>query len=97
MCETHSFGFDTPDCKYLHSLVIRLEGDVDSSCEVFIEYDKDGRWCKVANVSLSGATREIRVVPRRCDSFKVRICGKGRIALRSVTKSVEKINNQGIG
>ena len=93
MCETQSFGFDTPDCKYLHSLIIRLDSPVGAYSEIYIEYDGDGKWRKVANTGSQKGTRNIRVVPRRCDSFRIRICGKGECSIRSITKAVERIDH----
>lgn len=91
MCETHKIGFDTSDSKYLRSLIIRLESPIGSYGEVYIEYDDDGRWHKVAGGGSRISPQCVRVVPRRCDSFKIRICGKGECAVRSVTKTVEKV------
>jgi len=86
-------GFDHPDKKYVCGLQIRLLGDVGTEAEVFISYDEEDVWHRVQSIRCKGGGDYIRLRPRRCDSYRLRISGKGRCKLVSVAKSLEKAGN----
>ncbi|MBQ3527520.1 MAG: hypothetical protein IJA52_03085 [Clostridia bacterium] len=91
MCESTRMGFEAPDRKYVSSLQIRLDTEAFSYCDVYIEYDGDGVWHKVSRVRGKKRSALIRIVPRRCDSFKIRLKGRGPCEIRSICTTLEKI------
>lgn len=93
MCETGDMGYTTPDRKYVSSLQIRTERESFSDISVFIRYDRDGQWHPV--YSNGNGDTLLRVFPRRCDSFKLRIEGRGKCSILSVTKTLEGVSAVG--
>lgn len=90
MCETVNMGYTTPDRKYVSSLQIRTERDKYTDIAVFVQYDRDGEWHPVYSAGKGDAL--LRVTPRRCDCFKLRIEGHGKCSVLSVTKTLENVS-----
>ncbi len=89
-CVTGSIGFEKPDHKYVSSLSLRIEAGRRAEADVMIEYDRDGIWHKSTSVCTEGDTSvTVPVIPRRCDSFRIKLCGKGDVKIRSVTVVLE--------
>jgi len=55
-------------------LRLQTEGDLT----VWIQYDSSGRWEKAATVTgPKKGLQTVELVPRRCDHFRLRLCGRG--------------------
>lgn len=53
---------------------VQSEGDLTA----WIQYDSSGRWEKAAGVAGKGkGLQTMQLIPRRCDHFRIRLCGKG--------------------
>ena len=82
------FGLDESEDKYLSRLVLRLEAAPRTTVEVALSYD-GGRW-ETAVSRAVGDQREkltLPLIPRRHDSLRLRLRGKGQITLRSLTRT----------
>lgn len=94
MCETARHGFEYPDRKYVGGLGIRLDTDSFAHCDVYIEYDGDGIWHKVSRLRGRKRAALVRIVPRRCDSYRLKMKGKGHCEIRSITTTLEKLRGK---
>ena len=89
-CQTGNMGFDTPDAKYPSRINLRLQLQPGARADVYIQYDSDGVWRRVANAeyhSLFSVT--VPVFPRRCDHFSLKISGRGGCRIYSLVKVTE--------
>ncbi len=89
-CETGLWGLDIPENKYYSGIVVRLFGEKGSRADIDFQTNSDGIWKRqisvkaenVGSVSLPFATP-------RCDHFKIRISGKGKVKLFSISRKIE--------
>lgn len=88
--ESGDFGYSTPDMKYISKIQIRLVVPVESSVNIFIEYDSSGYKEFIGGISgTSLMSFTLPLFPRRCDHFKIRIEGKGECKIYSISKVLE--------
>lgn len=88
LLETGDFTSGSPDCKRLLRVQLRLEAEAGASITAAAQYDSDGQWHTLANVT-AGAKRSftLPVLPRRCDHFRLRLMGTGAWRLLSLTRT----------
>lgn len=88
LLETGDFTSGSPDCKRLLRVQLRLEAEAGASITAAAQYDSDGQWHTLANVT-AGAKRSftLPVLPRRCDHFRLRMTGTGAWRLLSLTRT----------
>lgn len=88
LLETGDFTSGSPDCKRLLRVQLRLEAEAGASITAAAQYDSDGQWHTLANVT-AGAKRTftLPVLPRRCDHFRLRLTGTGAWRLCSLTRT----------
>lgn len=88
LLETGDFISGSPDCKRLLRVQLRLEAEAGASITAAVQYDSDGQWHTLANVT-AGAKRSftLPVLPRRCDHFRLRLTGTGAWRLLSLTRT----------
>lgn len=80
------FVMDSPDHKTIHRLKLRAILGKDAQLQTEIAYD-GGHWQPLGNtVKGSGmGSAELPIIPQRCDSFRLRLSGKGEVSLQSLT------------
>ncbi len=88
--ETAPQGYSVAGHKFISSLQLRLEGDDDTLAEISIEYDGDGVWHRQKTIYGTGGNVTVPIRPRRCDSFRIRMSGRGRICILSLIKKLEE-------
>ena len=82
-----NIGLDSPEELYLSRLTLRLEAEVKSRIEVAVSYDS-GAWETLAQLTADGRRCfDVPFVPRRCGSLRFRLKGRGRLTLRSLTRT----------
>lgn len=87
--ETGEIAYAYPDRRYLSRLQIRAELFAGSNFCVAVSYDH-GNWTEVfCKTSTSRETHLIPIKPRRCDTMRVRISGKGGFRLFAFGKTLE--------
>lgn len=89
--EFGDMGLDSPNKKYISKLQFRMKVKYPALVRISIMYDNSGTWEEVyhANVSkLNSFTANI--IPRRCDTMRVKIHGNGEFELYSLAKTVER-------
>lgn len=87
---TGLIGLDSPDNKYISKLQLRLVVEAKAHIELFIQYD-NGDWKRYYRLN---ATKRrsvvVPIIPRRCDTCRIKIVGKGSYRIYSLTKTIEQ-------
>ena len=89
--ETGDIGMETPDCKTVTRLTLRLRLDPGARMAVYIRYDDAPAPTHVLTLT-GNSTRSFSapVLPRRCDRFRLRFAGRGGFRLFSVARTAEE-------
>ncbi len=86
--ETGPIGLDLPDHKYISKVQVRAK--VRGEFRLSVSYD-GGAWQEKMHVSHTELNSvAVPIIPRRCDTFRIRMEGRGEFRLYSVTKTTEK-------
>ena len=89
--ETGDIGIDNPDNKYVSKLQIRLEVDEHALVRIEVKYDNEGDWLEKYKINLTRKRSfTVPIIPRRCDTMKLRISGRGACRIYSITKTYEQ-------
>lgn len=87
MAEFGDFAEGSPNKKGTSKLMMRVEVDEGASVTVEMEFDSDGVWREVCQMS---ATKKrsfnLPIIPRRSDHFRIRIKGRGTWRIYSMTR-----------
>ena len=85
---TGTLSADSPDSKYINRLDIRMQ--LDGTARAFVEYDSNENWVHLGTVNGQGLKSfTFPILPRRCDHFRLKLQGKGKVKIFSITKSVK--------
>lgn len=88
MLMTGDIGLSDPDVKQLKKLEIRAKLYDGATMDVSVMYDADGTWHDLMRTEAPGFdTKTYTGLLARCDSFRLRIHGNGRIVIYSITAS----------
>lgn len=91
MVESGYIGFAVTDKKYVSRLNLRMTLEVGAYVDFWLQYDSDGRWEHIFNMSGKGTrTFTMPIKTRRCDHFRYRLSGKGECKIFSITKDIEE-------
>lgn len=89
--ETGDIGADMADSKYISKLQFRMEADKGTKVKIELQYDKDGVWEQKFMLSPCRLrVFTVPIIPRRCDTMRIRISGKGGFKLYNITKTIEQ-------
>lgn len=81
------FTDSEPNAKAVSKIQIRLELGVGAEARVFIQYDSDGIWEKVHELSaISRRSVYLPVIPRRADHYGIKIEGSGDCRIYSIAR-----------
>lgn len=84
------FGMDYMGQKYLSRFNIRMQITNGARAKLEIQYDQDGTWHDMGEIrGQNTKTFLLPVIPRRCDHLQVRISGKGRCRIYSISRILE--------
>lgn len=84
------FGMDYMGQKYLSRFNIRMQITNGARAKLEIQYDQDGTWHDMGEIrGQNTKTFMLPVIPRRCDHLQVRISGKGRCRIYSISRILE--------
>lgn len=84
------FGMDYSGQKYLSRFNIRMQITQGASARMEIQYDQDGKWEDMGEIrGHSTKSFLLPVIPRRCDHLQVRISGRGRCRIYSISRVLE--------
>lgn len=83
--ESGMLGIETPNRKYLSSVIIRLH--LSGTAKAYVKYD-NGSWVETNSISGSALTYNLMIKLKRCDFFRIKIAGSGDFKLYSLTKII---------
>ena len=86
-CESGDIGTDYPYHKYVNVITIRYEVDSGALFRVEIMYDSSGAWERL--LEYQATKKKSITIPmrlRRCDHFRLRLSGIGKVKIYSITK-----------
>lgn len=89
--ETGDIGLDSPDHKYVSKIQLRLDVDEGSLVCISVQYDHETEWRE--EYRINPHTRRnytVPVIPRRCDTMRIRFSGHGSFRLYSMAKTIEQ-------
>lgn len=90
-CETGDIGRSDPNNKYVSKLQVRMEVDAGASVRVELKCDGFGAWEEKARFSVTNKRSfSIPIIPRRCDTMRLRVSGTGGCRIFSISKIIEK-------
>jgi len=88
--ETGDIGLSSPDHKYISRLQLRLEVERGARVRVLARYDHQGPFEEIARVNPTGKRSvTVPVIPRRCETMRLRLEGYGGFRLHALTKTME--------
>lgn len=87
---TGYIGTDSPDKKYVSRLDVRMKLEPNAKVSFYADYDSLGEW----ELLYTMTGRDLKsfaapVKPKRCDHFRLKICGVGNAKIYSICKTVE--------
>lgn len=88
---TGDIGLDSPDHKYVSKIQVRMVVDAGARIEVYVQYDKETEaWTKKYEIAPTMKTScYIPIIPRRCDTMRMKIVGEGMYKIYSICKTIE--------
>jgi hypothetical protein len=92
MAETGEYGYESTDERYLCRLDIRVKLEFGAHFNVWIQYDQNGKWLSLARLvgdTVAPIVRTVNVMPHRCDHFRIKVTGIGKMRLYSFRKIYE--------
>lgn len=95
-CETGIRGFEASEYKRLKCVELRMKLCAGARCDVSIEYDSTGKWESVYSFDTEGMTT-YRIKDRfdKCDTYRLRLQGYGKMVLYSIGEVYEEAGNIG--
>ncbi|MGM9635753.1 MAG: hypothetical protein ACI3YE_06320 [Candidatus Avispirillum sp.] len=88
--QTGDMGYDTPHHKYVSRVILRFEPEAGASATVSLSRD-GGEWVTEYAFNCTGdGIKTVELRPRRCASFCIKVEGRGKCVLRSLTSVWER-------
>ena len=89
-------GLSLSENKRLKSLEVRMKIYPGARCEVSIMYDEDGRFENIASFDTAGmSTYRMNGRLNKCDSYRLRFSGYGKVVIFSIGETYEEAGNIG--
>lgn len=90
--QTGDIGLDSPDNKYISKMQFRMEVGEKSLVRIQVQYDQElEEWEEVYRMNFTRKRSfTVPILPRRCDTMRLRISGYGDFLLYSITKTIEQ-------
>ena len=89
--ETGDIGLTSPDAKYVSKLQLRVEIGDDSLFGIEVKYGDETEFHEVKRLNMTKKTSfSVPILPRRCDTMRLRLFGRGSFKLYSLTKTLEQ-------
>ena len=88
---TGDHGQDSPNEKWIRRITLRVKAERGSKLFVDVMYDSDGRWHRALTYEARGKrTETLKIRAMRCDHYKLRYTGYGRILILSAAKTYDE-------
>lgn len=83
-------GMESPDSKYVNKVQLRLDAGEGTLLRVQVQYDTEDSWQEVHRISFTKRrSYTLPIIPRRCDTMRIRLIGNGDFRLFSLAKATE--------
>lgn len=91
MAESAVMGYEKPGHQYIGRFQIRIQLGEKARCRLYIQYDGVGPWEEKGGMQWQGKTRTyvLPVIPRRCDTLKIRLAGEGDAQIFGISRIME--------
>ena len=91
MAESAVMGYEKPGHQYLGRFQIRVQLGENARCRLYIQYDGAGPWEEKGGMQWQGKTRTyvLPVIPKRCDTMKLRLVGEGDAQIYGISRMME--------
>lgn len=90
-CETGNYGYSYPNNKYVSRFLIRMMLEQGANASFYIQYDSNGNWERKGEMSGNGVQSFlVPIIPKMCDHLKIKIEGKGKAQIISISKILEE-------
>ena len=92
MVQFGEIGLELPESKYVSRLSMRFELDEGAIMRVEVQYDtQKDYWQEVWRTTApKRRAYVVPILPRRCDSMRIRLTGQGGMRFYSITRSIEQ-------
>ncbi len=89
-CETGLWGINIPENKYYSGIVIRAFSETGARINIDFQRDSNGKWERQLSIlpEKTGSFSLPFTTPR-CDHLKIRISGKGKVKIFSISRKIE--------
>ncbi len=91
--ESSDISYGTAECKYVRRISLDFESEGPS--DLYISYNGNGFEPAGHFHAKPRGTRDVYIFPKRCDHFRLRMEGKGRMTLYTLTKEIEEARENG--
>lgn len=89
--ESGDIGLTSPDAKYVSKLQLRVEIGEESLFGIEVKYGDTEAFEEIKRLNMTKKTSfAVPVLPRRCDTMRLRLFGRGTFKLYSLTKTLEQ-------
>ncbi len=97
--ETPPMGYAYPEKQYMQRFLFRMKLGRGAVCRALVQYDGDGLWLPRGTLQGTGRTGLylLPIVPRRCESMRVRLEGEGNMELYGMARVLSAGSDGGIG
>ena len=87
MAEFGDFTEGSPDKKGVGKLLLRITVEEGAEVRAFLQFDSDTEWQELSRIQADKKRSVlVPILPRRADHFRLRLSGRGRWALFSLTR-----------
>lgn len=91
VAETGDIGAGTMERKRLIRLLLRMEVEAGARIRVAVQYDRSGVWVELNRVNMMKKNVvSLPILPRRCDTLRLRLSGRGEMRWFGVYKLFEE-------
>lgn len=92
MAQFGEIGLELPESKYVSRLSMRFELDEGAIMRVEVQYDTQKEYWQEVWRTTAPKRRAyvVPILPRRCDSMRIRLTGQGGMRFYSITRSIEQ-------
>jgi len=89
-CETGLWGINIPENKYYSGIVIRAAGETGARINIDFQRNSNKKWERQLSISVDKTESfSLPFSSPRCDHLKIRISGKGKVKIFSISRNIE--------
>lgn len=89
-CETGLWGLSLPENKYYSGIVIRAFGESGARINIDFQTDSKEKWERQLSISVEKTgSFSLPFTSPRCDHLKIRISGRGKVKLFSISRKIQ--------